>query len=39
MNLTTHFIIGFLGAFIGSITPSMLNMTALKIRLQKSTDL
>ena len=36
MNLMTHFIIGFLVAFIGSITPSMLNMTALKIRLQKN---
>jgi len=36
MNLMTHFIIGFLVAFIGSITPSMLNMTALKIRLQNN---
>ena len=36
MNLMTHFIIGFLVAFIGSITPSMLNITALKIRLQKN---
>ena len=36
MNLMTHFIIGFIVAFIGSITPSMLNMTALKIRLQKN---
>ncbi len=34
MDLMTHFIIGFLVAFIGSIPPSMLNMTALKIRLQ-----
>jgi len=34
MDLMTHFIIGFLVAFIGSIPPSMLNMTALKTRLQ-----
>jgi len=33
MDLMTHFIIGFLVAFIGSIPPSMLNMTALKTRL------
>jgi threonine/homoserine/homoserine lactone efflux protein len=36
MDLITHFIIGFLVAFIGSITPSMLNMTALKTRLQNN---
>ena len=34
MDLMLHFLIGFLVAFVGSITPSMLNMTALKTRLQ-----
>ena len=34
MDLMMHFLIGFLVAFVGSITPSMLNMTALKTRLQ-----
>ncbi len=36
MDMMTHFIIGFLVAFIGSIPPSMLNMTALKTRLQNN---
>jgi threonine/homoserine/homoserine lactone efflux protein len=34
MDLITHFLFAFLVAFVGSITPSMLNMTALKISLQ-----
>ena len=34
MDLMMHFLIGFLVAFVGSITPSMLNMTALRTRLQ-----
>ena len=29
-----HFFFGFIFAFLGSITPSMLNMTALKISLE-----
>jgi threonine/homoserine/homoserine lactone efflux protein len=37
MELIIHFSFGFLVAFIGSITPSMLNMTALKMRLQNNT--
>jgi threonine/homoserine/homoserine lactone efflux protein len=35
MGLITPFLFGFLVAFIGSITPSMLNMSALKISIQK----
>ncbi|WP_088324160.1 LysE family transporter [Polaribacter tangerinus] len=35
MILLSHFFFGFLFSFIGSITPSMLNMTALKISLEK----
>ena len=35
MILLTLFIFGFLFSFVGSITPSMLNMTALKISLEK----
>ncbi|TXD52804.1 MULTISPECIES: LysE family transporter [unclassified Polaribacter] len=35
MILISLFFFGFFAAFIGSITPSMLNMTALKISLEK----
>jgi len=34
MILVLHFFFGFIFSFLGSITPSMLNMTALKIRLE-----
>jgi threonine/homoserine/homoserine lactone efflux protein len=34
MDLITHLFFGFFFAFVGSITPSMLNMTALKISLE-----
>tara|TARA_B110000090_G_scaffold66376_1_gene76056 strand:+ start:1233 stop:1868 length:636 start_codon:yes stop_codon:yes gene_type:complete len=36
MDLMMHFLIGFLAAFVGSIPPSMLNMTALKTRLKNN---
>lgn len=36
MTILMHFIFGFVFSFIGSITPSMLNMTALKISLEKN---
>ena len=36
MNLITYFLFGFFVAFTGSITPSMLNMTVLKISRQKN---
>ena len=36
MILFSHFLFGFLFSFIGSITPSMLNMTALKTSLDKN---
>jgi len=36
MSILLHFIFGFVFSFIGSITPSMLNMTALKISLEKN---
>jgi threonine/homoserine/homoserine lactone efflux protein len=35
MILVSHFFFGFIFSFLGSITPSMLNMTALKISLEK----
>lgn len=35
MLLSLHFILGFITSFFGSITPSMLNMTAAKISLDK----
>jgi threonine/homoserine/homoserine lactone efflux protein len=38
MMLFLLFFFGFFFAFIGSITPSMLNMTALKISLEKGTE-
>jgi threonine/homoserine/homoserine lactone efflux protein len=34
MILVSHFFFGFIFSFLGSITPSMLNMTALKISLE-----
>lgn len=34
MVLISHFLFGFITSFVGSITPSMLNMTALKVSLQ-----
>lgn len=34
MTLVIHFFIGFITSFLGSITPSMLNMTALKVSLK-----
>jgi threonine/homoserine/homoserine lactone efflux protein len=36
MSILLHFLFGFVVSFIGSITPSMLNMTALKISLEKN---
>ncbi|ARV07002.1 glutamate dehydrogenase [Polaribacter sp. SA4-10] len=36
MILIFHLLFGFIFSFIGSITPSMLNMTALKISLEKN---
>ena len=36
MILLAHFLFGFIVSFVGSITPSMLNMTALKISLEKN---
>lgn len=38
MHLITLFFFGFLFSFVGSITPSMLNMTALKISLEKGKE-
>jgi threonine/homoserine/homoserine lactone efflux protein len=35
MIMFSNFLIGFFFSFVGSITPSMLNITALKIRLEK----
>ena len=35
MIMFSNFIFGFFFSFVGSITPSMLNITALKIRLEK----
>ncbi len=36
MNLALHFILGFITSFLGTLTPSMLNMTTAKISLNKS---
>lgn len=36
MSLSIHFILGFITSFLGTLTPSMLNMTATKISLKKS---
>ena len=36
MSLVLHFILGFITSFLGTLTPSMLNMTAAKISLSKS---
>ena len=36
MTLVFHFILGFITSFLGTLTPSMLNMTAAKISLHKS---
>jgi len=36
MSLMLHFILGFITSFLGTLTPSMLNMTAAKISLNKS---
>ena len=38
MILFTLFFYGFFFSFVGSITPSMLNMTALKISLEKGKE-
>jgi len=38
MLLTLHFIFGFITSFLGSLTPSMLNMTAAKISLNKGKN-
>ena len=36
MNLILHFIIGFTTSFLGTVPPSMLNMTTTKITLEKT---
>jgi len=36
MSLIIHFILGFITSFLGTLTPSMLNMTTAKISLDKS---
>ncbi|PCH52415.1 MAG: glutamate dehydrogenase [Flavobacteriaceae bacterium] len=36
MVLILHFILGFITSFLGTLTPSMLNMTAAKISINKS---
>ncbi|MCF6169080.1 hypothetical protein [Lutibacter sp.] len=36
MSLILHFIVGFITSFLGTLTPSMLNMTAAKISINKS---
>jgi threonine/homoserine/homoserine lactone efflux protein len=38
MILISLFFFGFFSSFIGSITPSMLNMTAIKVRLEKGIE-
>ncbi len=35
MSIALHFILGFITSFLGTLTPSMLNMTATKISLNK----
>ena len=34
MTLMIHFLLGFISSFLGSLTPSMLNMSALKMKLE-----
>ncbi len=36
MTFLLHFFLGFVSSFLGTLTPSMLNMTAVKISLDKS---
>jgi threonine/homoserine/homoserine lactone efflux protein len=36
MSLLIHFVLGFITSFLGTLTPSMLNMTTAKISLNKS---
>lgn len=36
MTLILHFVLGFISSFLGTLAPSMLNMTAAKISLQKN---
>lgn len=36
MSITIHFLLGFITSFLGTLTPSMLNMTTAKISLTKS---
>lgn len=38
MSLSIHFILGFITSFLGTLTPSMLNMTTAKISLDKSKN-
>lgn len=38
MILILHLILGFITSFLGTITPSMLNMTTVKISLDKSKN-
>ena len=38
MILISLFFFGFFSSFIGSITPSMLNMTAIKVSLEKGIE-
>jgi len=38
MTIASLFFFGFFFSFVGSITPSMLNMTALKISLEKGSN-
>ena len=38
MMLALHFIFGFITSFLGSLTPSMLNVTAAKISLNKGKN-
>ncbi len=35
MIIVMHFLLGFISSFIGSLTPSMLNMSALKVSIEK----
>lgn len=36
MSIIIHFLLGFSTSFLGTLTPSMLNMTTAKISLTKS---
>ncbi len=38
MVLTLHFVLGFITSFLGTLTPSMLNMTTAKISIHKSKE-